>query len=90
MSKIQTIRSVDGLGRIVIPVAMRRALNLREGEKVNIELENAVMTIRKVEQVCDMCGKKSGSSLNAFQNITLCPACISKIKQQKNVSELDT
>ena len=42
-----TIRKIDALGRIVIPIQIRRALQLDEGVPVEIEFDGATIQIRK-------------------------------------------
>ena len=41
------IRRIDGLGRIVIPIHMRKELNLYENDNVELVLEDNQVTLRK-------------------------------------------
>ena len=45
-----TLRSIDELGRIVIPIEIRQKLDLKEKDKVKVEIENNKITLQKVEQ----------------------------------------
>jgi AbrB family looped-hinge helix DNA binding protein len=40
------VRKIDDLGRVVIPAEYRRVLGIKEGDELEIELENDRVTIR--------------------------------------------
>ena len=54
-SKAETARSppqrvrIDGAGRIVVPVGMRRALEIRDGEELTISLEDDGIRLRTLD-----------------------------------------
>lgn len=48
--KIQTIRKMDEIGRIVIPREMRGALDLFSGDDVEITLKNGTMILKKAKE----------------------------------------
>lgn len=47
MRSIGIVRKVDNLGRVVIPVEIRRILNINEQDPVEIALEDDTVTVRK-------------------------------------------
>ena len=66
-------RKVDDLGRVVLPVEMRRALGLTAGDEVDISLDDNAIFLRKVEAKCTFCG--GSDNLRAFRERQVCASC---------------
>ena len=49
-------RKVDQLGRVVLPVEMRKALTIEVGDLVMMSAEGDRIVLEKVEQKCVFCG----------------------------------
>ena len=49
-------RKVDQLGRVVLPVEMRKALRIDVGDLVMMSAEGDRIVLEKVEQRCVFCG----------------------------------
>lgn len=58
MKSSKTVRNIDSMGRIVLPVEMRKSLGVNVGDKVNIELESNRIVITSPKNVCVFCGSK--------------------------------
>ena len=56
MKTIGIIRKVYELGRVVLPVEMRRTLGIEERDPLEISLEGESIILRKVQNVCVFCG----------------------------------
>ena len=67
---------VDKLGRIVIPIAYRRALDLTYGSELEIEMNTDTISIRRAADCCKLCYGRIENRLG----IGLCDACIKKVK----------
>jgi transcriptional pleiotropic regulator of transition state genes len=72
-------RSLDNLGRIVIPKELRRTLNLNEGDALEIFTENETVILRKYNPGCSFCGEMTG--IKDVKGIKICPKCIEAIKK---------
>jgi len=70
-------RKVDELGRIVLPVEMRRALGLGPGDEVDIALDDSAIVMRKVEARCTFCGQTD--DLRAFRGRQVCSSCAAEL-----------
>ena len=68
------MRRVDKLGRIVIPLELRRRYGLLEGSKIEFVEAGDGVTVRSSEPFCRICRAK------IFENVTLplCEECIKK------------
>ena len=71
------IAKIDRLGRIVIPIEDRKALNLKEGSLVEISRENGVISITLHGACCKLCG----AELDNTSDIYLCLDCIKAVKR---------
>ncbi len=68
------IRKVDELGRIVLPVELRRALDIAERDELEIFLEDGQIILRKFEPSCIFCA--SSRDLVTYQGKNVCRCCI--------------
>lgn len=78
MSVKGIIRRVDPVGRVVIPMEIRRTLNIRQGDNIEILVQNDEILLRKPAQACTFCG--SEKKLVAFKSHQVCQGCLQKIK----------
>ncbi len=63
MGALLTIRQIDNLGRIAVPVLMRRELGMQEGERVQVLVEGQDIILRKAAQSCIFCGSQEAGLL---------------------------
>lgn len=73
------IRRIDPVGRIVIPMEIRRALDIRRGDPMEIIVEGEKLTLRKFQDNCVFCGSTRG--LIEFKDRYICSNCRKKITQ---------
>ncbi len=67
-------RKVDDLGRIVIPAAMRRSLNIREGDPLEVSVDGERIVLARPRDACVFCGREDEDLLR-FRNRLLCTDC---------------
>lgn len=79
MKKNFSVRKIDNLGRIVIPMDFRKALEIHEWDDLRIALEGNTVTIRKEHDSCTFCGAKK--DLLAFEDKFVCKSCHDKLKK---------
>ena len=68
------VRPVDGLGRIVLPIELRRNLDIHERDLVEIFLEGDRIILRKNDTACIFCGGSRG--LLEYKGKNVCHNCI--------------
>ena len=56
MKSVGTIRKIDELGRIVIPIEIRNKLNINEKDLLEIFIEENSIILKKFEESCVFCG----------------------------------
>lgn len=77
MKSTGIVRKVDELGRIVLPIEMRRTLNIEEKDSLEIYVEGDNVILRKYQAACIFC--ESTKELVNFNGKNICPECIKKI-----------
>lgn len=65
MQSYGIVRKVDQLGRIVLPIELRRTLKMEIGDPVEIFVEGDSVILKKYDdrQSCDITGEKASFSL---------------------------
>jgi transcriptional pleiotropic regulator of transition state genes len=56
MKSTGIVRKVDELGRVVIPIELRRTLGIDEKDSLEIFTENEKIILKKYEPACIFCG----------------------------------
>ena len=78
MKSTGIVRKVDELGRVVIPIELRRTLNIGEKDALEIFTEGETSILKKYEPACSFCGQAKGVKNIKGKNI--CPACVDEIR----------
>src|ERR671937_553510 len=68
------IRHIDELGRIVIPIEIRKRFGLGEKDPLEISLKDETILLSKPQSACVFCGRDS--SLEEYRGGSVCRACI--------------
>ena len=79
MKSVGIIRKLDELGRVVIPVELRRALDLNLRDSVEIAADSESIIIRKHRPYCLLCG--GAAELTEFHGRKLCHRCLDELKK---------
>ncbi|HEV3400922.1 MAG TPA: AbrB/MazE/SpoVT family DNA-binding domain-containing protein [Acidimicrobiales bacterium] len=77
MSSAGIPRTIDRLGRIVVPVEFRRALGIGDHDLVEISLEGDRLVMVKLERMCTFCG--ATVNLRQHRSKLVCTTCISQL-----------
>lgn len=72
-------RKVDGLGRVVLPVEVRRTLGIDVGDLVDVAVEEGHVVLRKVERGCTFCG--STEALRDYADRLVCESCVTRLAE---------
>lgn len=73
------VRKIDELGRIVLPVELRRTLHIDDKSAVEIYTENNRIILKKHQPTCIFCG--SSDALHTFSGQSVCTSCIRQLCQ---------
>ena len=77
MKSTGIVRKVDELGRVVIPIELRRTLGIDIKDSLEIYVDGNIIMLKKYEPACIFCGNAKG--VTQFKEKNVCPACIKAI-----------
>lgn len=69
------VRKVDELGRIVLPLELRRTMGINEKDPLEIYTDGSDIILRKYNPGCSVCGV--AANLITHGGVTLCRHCVS-------------
>lgn len=77
MKKSCFVRKIDELGRIVLPIELRQALDIKEKDSLEIILNDDGVLIKKDMPSCVFCN--SSTNLINFSEKNICKKCLDKL-----------
>ncbi len=73
------VRRVDELGRIVLPIEMRRTLDIAEKDALEIYVEGSSVILKKYKPSCIFCD--ATKDITDFKGKNVCPKCLRELKK---------
>lgn len=73
------VRRVDDLGRIVIPMELRRTLGIKVKDPMAIFVEGERIILEKHKDACALCGETELEMVD-LNDRPICATCVDKIK----------
>ena len=74
MKSTGIVRKVDELGRIVLPIELRRTLDIAEKDSMEIYIEGDAIILRKYQPACIFCD--SAKEIGSYRGKNVCSDCI--------------
>ena len=72
------VRPVDPLGRVVIPVELRRNLGIKTDDSLEVFVDGEFIMLKKYEPACIFCG--STDDVVDVRGKNVCKNCIEEMK----------
>ena len=79
MKSTGIVRKVDELGRIVLPIGMRRTLDIGEKDALEIYVEGSSVILKKYKPSCVFCD--ATKDITVFKGKNICPKCLKELKE---------
>ena len=79
MKSTGIVRKVDELGRIVLPIEMRRTLDIGEKDALEIYVEGSSVILKKYKPSCVFCDDTK--DITVFKGKNICPKCLKELKE---------
>lgn len=73
MKSTGIVRKVDELGRIVLPIELRRTMNIEVKDALEIYVDGDQIVLKKYEPSCIFCG--NAKDIVHYKGKNVCSAC---------------
>ncbi|MEG1584416.1 MAG: AbrB/MazE/SpoVT family DNA-binding domain-containing protein [Anaerovorax sp.] len=73
------VRKVDELGRIVLPIELRRTLNIDIKDPIEIYVDGEYILLKKYEPACIFCG--NAKEVKRVHDKNVCENCIREMRE---------
>lgn len=79
MKSTGIVRKVDELGRIVLPIELRRTLDIEERDSLEIYVDGSSIVLKKYQPSCVFCG--SAENVVPFKGKMICRDCLGSMAE---------
>ena len=73
------VRRVDNLGRVVLPIELRRTFDINIKDDVEIYIDGDSVVLKKYKESCIFCNNVD--DLQPFKTKFICPDCLKDLKK---------
>ncbi|OLZ11966.1 AbrB/MazE/SpoVT family DNA-binding domain-containing protein [Sulfobacillus thermosulfidooxidans] len=77
MKSTGIVRRVDELGRVVLPIELRRTLQIEDKDSLEIYVDGEKIVLRKYEPACIFCG--NAENIETFRGKNICHDCLKSL-----------
>ena len=70
------VRKIDPLGRIILPIELRKVLNIDIADSLEIYVTDNEIMLKKYQPACIFCN--NAKEMIVFKNKNICKKCISE------------
>jgi len=78
MKSTGIVRKIDELGRIVLPIELRRVLDIGEKSPLEIYVDDSTIVLKKYQPTCVFCDNSDG--LVQYRDKLVCSTCLGELK----------
>lgn len=79
MKSTGIVRKVDELGRVVIPIELRRTLDIARKDSLEIFVDSEKVILKKYAPACIFCG--DANEVIDFKGKKICPRCMGDLNK---------
>ena len=80
MKSTGIVRKVDELGRIVLPIELRRTLDIAEKDTLEIYVDGSSIVLKKYQPACIFCD--DAADVISYKGKNICRACVRLLEKQ--------
>jgi transcriptional pleiotropic regulator of transition state genes len=73
------VRKVDELGRIVLPIELRRTLSIAEKDSIEIYVDESNIILKKYEPACIFCN--NAKDVENYKGKNICSECMTDLNK---------
>lgn len=79
MKSTGIVRKVDELGRVVLPIELRRTLDINEKDALEIYVDGPTIILKKYEPACIFCD--NAKNVVVYRGKNICQECLDTLKK---------
>lgn len=79
MKSTGIVRKVDELGREVLPIELRRTLDIEVKDPLEIYIDGNTILLKKYEPACIFCGQ--AKDVEVYKGKNICQDCLKELKK---------
>lgn len=79
MKSTGIIRKIDDLGRIVLPMELRKKMGIGQKDPIEIYVDGNSIILKKCESECVFCGSRR--NIKEYKGKHICEACAKEISK---------
>jgi transcriptional pleiotropic regulator of transition state genes len=79
MRSMGIVRKVDELGRIVLPMELRRTMEINERDPLEIFVDGSTIILKKYEPACIFCNQ--ARDVINYKGKNICQNCLEELKK---------
>ena len=80
MTSTGIVRRIDSAGRFVLPIELRRTLDIEDTDALEIFLEDNTIVLKKYQPACIFCD--SAKDISIFKGKNICSSCLKELLQK--------
>ena len=77
MKSTGIVRKIDGLGRVVLPIELRRLMSLEDNASLEIFVDGDEIVLKKYQPACIFCGNVR--DITVYKDRNVCTTCAKDI-----------
>jgi len=78
MKSTGIVRKIDELGRIVLPMELRRVMDIKEKDAIEIFVDGSTIILKKYEPACIFCN--NANDIVSYKRKNICKNCMDELK----------
>ena len=79
MKSTGVVRQLDTLGRIVLPIELRRTMDIGTKDKLEIFVEGDQIILKKYQPSCIFCG--DARDVSSYKGKLICKKCLTDLQK---------
>lgn len=79
MKSTGIVRKIDNLGRVVLPIELRKIFQIEKEDPVEIFVDDQFILLKKYHPVCIFCDKSQ--HVTQYKGKAVCKSCLTQMKK---------
>lgn len=80
MTSTGIVRRIDSVGRFVLPIELRRTLQIEDSDSLEVFVEDNAIILKKYQPACIFCG--NARDVSSYKGKNICGDCRAALAQQ--------